>query len=69
MAVEKLPTQIPNTGTVNLTPLRGLLGIHGPGAEKFLNGLITKIFPSESESGGVFTSFLSPQVATIPICS
>jgi hypothetical protein len=58
----KLPPQIPSTGYVDLSPLRGLLALHGPDAAKFLQGLITKIFPSETEPDGMFTSFLSPQV-------
>ena len=58
----KLPVQIPSSGAVNLTSVRGLLAIHGPDAAKFLQGLITKIFPSETEPNGLFTSFLSPQV-------
>src|SRR5208282_5998743 len=61
-STEKLPLQIPSAGCVNLTPLRGLLALHGPDAAKFLQGLITKIFPSETEPNGIFTSFLSPQV-------
>ena len=60
----KLPPLIPNAGSVNLTPLRGLLALHGPDAAKFLQGLITKIFPSEAEPNGMFTSFLSPQAIT-----
>ena len=59
---DKLPLLIPNTGSVNLTPLRGLLALHGPDAAKFLQGLITKTFPSRAEPNGMFTSFLSPQV-------
>ena len=58
----KLPAQIPSSGTVNLSPLRGLLALHGPDAAKFLQGLVTKIFPSETEPTGMFTSFLTPQV-------
>lgn len=59
---EKLPPFIPSAGCVNLTPLRSLLAIHGPDAAKFLQGLVTKIFPSETERDGMFTAFLSPQV-------
>jgi hypothetical protein len=61
----KLPPQLPSAGSVNLTPLRGLLALHGPDAAKFLQGLITKIFPSETEPNGMFTSFLSPQVVLL----
>jgi hypothetical protein len=64
-STEKLPPQIPSSGCVNLTPLRGLLALHGPDAAKFLQGLITKIFPSETEPNGMFTSFLSPQVSSL----
>jgi len=59
---DKLPLLIPNTGSVNLAPLRGLVALHGPDAAKFLQGLITKTFPSRAEPNGMFTSFLSPQV-------
>lgn len=62
---EKLPPQIPSSGSVNLTPLRGLLALHGPDAAKFLQGLITKIFPSDTEPNGMFTAFLSPQVSPL----
>jgi hypothetical protein len=58
----KLPVQIPASGAVDLTPLRGFVALHGPDAAKFLQGLITKIFPSETEPTGMFTSFLTPQV-------
>ena len=58
----KLPVHLPSTGAVNLTDYRGLLALQGPDAAKFLQGLITKIFPSETEPHGLFTSFLSPQV-------
>ena len=58
----KLPIQLPSTGAVNLSDYRGLLALQGPDAAKFLQGLITKIFPSETEPHGLFTSFLSPQV-------
>jgi hypothetical protein len=61
-STDKLPAQIPSSGCVNLSPIRGLLALHGPDAAKFLQGLITKIFPSETEPKGMFTSFLSPQV-------
>ena len=61
---EPPPLMIPHTGSVNLTPLRRLLALHGPDAAKFIQGLITKTFPSEAEPNGMFTSFLSPQVAT-----
>jgi hypothetical protein len=64
-SMEKLPPQIPSDGSVNLTPLRGLLALHGPDSAKFLQGLITKIFPSEIEPNGMFTSFLSPHVETL----
>jgi len=58
----KLPPHIPSAGSVNLSSLRGLVALHGPDAAKFLQGLITKIFPSETEPTGMFTSFLTPQV-------
>jgi hypothetical protein len=57
-----LPSQIPASGAVDLTPLRGFLALQGSDVPKFLQGLITKIFPSETEPVGMFTSFLSPQV-------
>jgi len=63
---EKWPHVIPSIGIANLTPLRGLLALHGPDAAKFLQGLITKTFPSEKEPAGMFTSFLSPQVS-VPV--
>ena len=64
-SIKKLPPQIPAAGCVNLTPLRGLLALHGPDSAKFLQGLVTKIFPSETEPNGMFTSFLSPQVKNL----
>src|SRR5579862_620865 len=64
----KLPIQLPSTGAVNLTNYRGLLALHGIDAAKFLQGLITKIFPSETEHDGLFTAFLSPQVSTLEWC-
>src|SRR5579859_6635651 len=63
----KLPAQIPTSGAVNLSSLRALVDLHGPDAAKFLQGLITKIFPSETEPNGLFTSFLSPQVESFRI--
>lgn len=62
----QLPAHIPGSGAVSLTSRRGLVALHGPDAAKFLQGLITKIFPSETEPTGLFTSFLSPQV--LPQC-
>jgi hypothetical protein len=59
----KLPPQLPTSGAVNLSSLRGLVALHGLDATKFLQGLITKIFPSETEPNGLFTAFLSPQVS------
>ena len=56
------PISLPPEGYVDLSPLRGLLGLHGPDAAEFLDGLITNKLPSESEPQGTFTSFLSPQV-------
>ena len=64
-SVAELPHKIPNAGYVDLSSVRGLLALHGPDTARFLQGLITKIFPSESEPNGMFTSFLSPQ-ATDP---
>ena len=61
-----LPAHIPPSGCVNLTPLRGLLAVHGIQSAKFLQGLITKRFPSETEPTGMFTAFLSPQVYPSP---
>jgi len=57
-----LPAHIPPMGCVNLTPLRGLLAVHGIQSAKFLHRLITKKFPSQTEPTGMFTAFLSPQV-------
>jgi hypothetical protein len=59
----KFPAQIPTEGHVELTPIRSLLALHGPDAAKFLQGLVTKIFPSQTEPKGMFTAFLSPPVA------
>lgn len=64
-SIKKLPPQIPSAGCVNLTPLRGLLALHGPDSAKFLQGLVTKIFPSETEPNGMFTSFLTPQAKNL----
>jgi hypothetical protein len=56
------PIPLPPEGYVDLSPLRGLMGLHGPDAGVFLDGLITNKLPTESEPQGKFTSFLSPQV-------
>jgi hypothetical protein len=56
------PITLPPNGYVDLTPQRGLLGLHGPDAGEFLEGLITSKLPTESEPQATYTSFLSPQV-------
>src|SRR5262245_50682997 len=63
MNSSEVPDRLPRTGCVDLTPLRGLLALHGPDAAKFLQGLITKVFPSPTERHGMFAAFLSPQVS------
>ncbi|KAF8535330.1 hypothetical protein BDD12DRAFT_938392, partial [Trichophaea hybrida] len=49
------------SGTVNLTPTRRLLQLHGPDAQKFLHALTTGNINTLSPGAATYTAFLSPQ--------